>query len=954
MKQGQHVLLLGFILMVWLLAPAGLQSQISSRRDLGRGSIQRAGVDNINTPVLLKISAAPLPAGSYTVGSAGYFPTLDSAFGRLHGGGILGSVTLLLTDTLYVAPSTPGDFRLIGPIVGAGPASRITIRPADNVAVAIRGNGTATLTFEDVSYLTLDGISLQGNTRLTVHTLLNTSYGWNDAIDLWKNCDHVVIQNLTASTEDIARRDASTITLIGDASGVPDSCLITGVAVTSGPIGIFVGGSYPSYTIRSRGNVVRGNHIGSPTDSLFSRGIQIEGTDGTIIENNHVENLRLSFPDSYGDRYILGINAYFCTDAIIRNNMVRNVCATMTRTYIDGILLSGVSTQRGANNWVYNNMVYDIRNRASQDVDLNGIGAWQQDSPRIDYNSVNLSATGSSSASRGSSALGFYSTASLSTARNNILVNLREELSNVAVAIWFSGNNWKLSDYNDLHVGPYDSSFVAYYGGKRYKSIDTLHSDGKEAHSVSMMPPFRPPNLHIDTTNAMSDLLNKHGTPLAGIPFDIDGQLRNPTTPDIGADEFVIPGPSTWGTEWKKDPRSPVLSGGANGTWNRHVFMPCVLYNADSTRYEMWFAASYGPNTPNWRPYRIGFATSKDGINWTTYPSPVLSPSPGTWEAYTVEQPMVIRENGQYKMWYSGSPDFVVTMIGYASSPDGIHWTKYPGNPVMGVGTAVWEAGGPYSCTVMPFLGGYRMWYGGYEAMPSIVSRIGHATSADGITWQRDTVNNPVVGTGAAGQWDAGWVVSPQVFHVGDTYLMLYTGAPGNTGTRYGGLAISNDMGITWTKHALNPVVQPSYGGWDGTYVETGTVLPRGDTFDMWHSGAGSSTGTFLWGIGHATSVPEGIREIVSGIPQHFMMSQNYPNPFNPATVVRYELSAVSDVRLAVYDLLGREVAVLVNERKAPGTYEAKFNAAGLASGVYFYRLTAGQHAECKKMVLMK
>ena len=65
-------------------------------------------------------------------------------------------------------------------------------------------------------------------------------------------------------------------------------------------------------------------------------------------------------------------------------------------------------------------------------------------------------------------------------------------------------------------------------------------------------------------------------------------------------------------------------------------------------------------------------------------------------------------------------------------------------------------------------------------------------------------------------------------------------------------------------------------------------------------------------------------------------------------------MSGVSEVKLVVCDLLGREVAVLVNERKAPGNYEVRFDAAGLASGVYFYRLTAGSFVQTKKMIVVK
>jgi hypothetical protein len=90
------------------------------------------------------------------------------------------------------------------------------------------------------------------------------------------------------------------------------------------------------------------------------------------------------------------------------------------------------------------------------------------------------------------------------------------------------------------------------------------------------------------------------------------------------------------------------------------------------------------------------------------------------------------------------------------------------------------------------------------------------------------------------------------------------------------------------------------------------------------------------------------------GSPHAYGLSQNYPNPFNPKTGVRFQVPGVSDVKIIVYDLLGREIAVLVNEKKAPGSYEVKFDASGLSSGVYIYRLTAGNYVECRKMVLVK
>jgi hypothetical protein len=85
-----------------------------------------------------------------------------------------------------------------------------------------------------------------------------------------------------------------------------------------------------------------------------------------------------------------------------------------------------------------------------------------------------------------------------------------------------------------------------------------------------------------------------------------------------------------------------------------------------------------------------------------------------------------------------------------------------------------------------------------------------------------------------------------------------------------------------------------------------------------------------------------------------YTLFQNYPNPFNPNTEIRYQVPAVSDVKLMVYDILGREVTKLVNEKKAPGIYTLSFDGSGLASGVYIYRLTSDKYVESRKMLLMK
>jgi hypothetical protein len=93
--------------------------------------------------------------------------------------------------------------------------------------------------------------------------------------------------------------------------------------------------------------------------------------------------------------------------------------------------------------------------------------------------------------------------------------------------------------------------------------------------------------------------------------------------------------------------------------------------------------------------------------------------------------------------------------------------------------------------------------------------------------------------------------------------------------------------------------------------------------------------------------------EIVSA-PEAFALIQNYPNPFNPSTRIQYSLEKAGPVSLKVYNVLGAEVATLVNGPQEAGSYTVPFTAQGLASGVYFYRLESGSFVSTKKLILMK
>lgn len=170
------------------------------------------------------------------------------------------------------------------------------------------------------------------------------------------------------------------------------------------------------------------------------------------------------------------------------------------------------------------------------------------------------------------------------------------------------------------------------------------------------------------------------------------------------------------------------------------------------------------------------------------------------------------------------------------------------------------------------------------------------------------------------------------------------------------------DANNGWAVGGYGTVLKTTNGGENWMLQTSGTSIQLNAIFF-----AGNKNGIIVGNNGKIlrttngseTSVPDNQEDKV---PSHFLLSQNYPNPFNPSTKIKYSIpivetmhaSSLQLVQLKVYDILGREVATLVNETEAPGNYEVNFNASNLASGVYFYRLKAGNYISTKKLILLK
>ncbi|WP_455391552.1 LamG-like jellyroll fold domain-containing protein [[Eubacterium] cellulosolvens] len=225
---------------------------------------------------------------------------------------------------------------------------------------------------------------------------------------------------------------------------------------------------------------------------------------------------------------------------------------------------------------------------------------------------------------------------------------------------------------------------------------------------------------------------------------------------------------STDGITWTKYSGNPVLTLGSGSAWDSDVIgMPWVLF--DGKKYKMWYGGELGTT------WKIGYATSIDGINWQKYPNnPVLDlGSSGSWDDAEVKDPFVLFDGGMYKMWYTGMKNSNhVNKVGYAISYDGINWTKHSNNPIIS-GPSGWNLG-IRSMHILPEFNNYLGWFTNRGGQMEIY----YTHSTDGVSWD-NYINNPILQKGPSGTWDDSSVLTSRIIKNDKQYWMYYAGSDG-------------------------------------------------------------------------------------------------------------------------------------------------------------------------------
>jgi len=276
------------------------------------------------------------------------------------------------------------------------------------------------------------------------------------------------------------------------------------------------------------------------------------------------------------------------------------------------------------------------------------------------------------------------------------------------------------------------------------------------------------------------------------------------------------------------------------GSWDANYVMSPRVLNV-SSGYSMWYdGGSVGLEA-------IGYANSTDGISWAKDPKPVLSPgSQGAWDSGQVALGSVLWNGTLFEMWYGGSntTTYGIGEVGLATSKNGISWVKYPGNPVLGrslFGLDQSYLATPYVIKLQLY---YYMWYTGRNTtypQPNPTARILAATSYDGIHWIK-MISPAMIPSTNNTSWDSGAVYSPSAIYDNTNFGLWYTGTNQSYMRPQIGFANSPD-GENWTQLSGQPILGlGATGSWDSAGVEQPDVVMSRNGLLMYYDGFSNTT----------------------------------------------------------------------------------------------------------------
>ncbi len=365
-------------------------------------------------------------------------------------------------------------------------------------------------------------------------------------------------------------------------------------------------------------------------------------------------------------------------------------------------------------------------------------------------------------------------------------------------------------------------------GGEVFRPAGELDDDGI---GQACLGPVAPGEYDAQVEVSFQQRTSLDAVSLTVFPFGYDwGIDKGGSLPD------PLPQPAV-----ERDGGGPVLEVGAAGGWEADtVMMPAVA------PHDGGYLMLYGGRGLD---YQIGAAWSDDGIGWDRLADePVIPAGIGgaDWAADSTNGPAVLATADGLIAWFQGAVD-EHSVIGGATSDDGVSWTLLSGDPVLAAGDEeAWDRGSVAHPAVVDRGGAFEMWYASGAADGEL--RLGHAVSADGVEWTR-YCGNPVFSALGEGSWEHSATKSPEVWHDGQLYHLLFSA--GGSSAWQVGHAVSVD-GLRWARSGDDPVLPAgAEGAWDDGATINAFALAEPDGVTVWYSGVPADPGPAA--IGRAT-----------------------------------------------------------------------------------------------------
>ncbi|UUC45641.1 Ig-like domain-containing protein [Flavobacterium cerinum] len=484
---------------------------------------------------------APLN-GVYTVGTAGTYTTITAAVADYNSRCLSGPVTFSLLDATYPTETFPIT---INTNPDANATNTLTIAPATGVTTTITGsNATTIFKISGADYVTFEG-SNNGTTTRDL-TIANTNAAgvvvWVASVDATNGALNAVFRNVkiigNSSTSTVAGIVVSGATLGAAADAANTGFKSINNTFNKMQNGIFAIGNA---TTPDQGFVIADNVFGSTTtaDKLGFRGVALQNAQGFVISGNQIMGVTTATTSTSSGILVGGV----AINGNVFNNRISDVKNTNTTGYgSNGIFLNSNSAVANIN--VYNNFVSDVASygySAGGGVADNGYGIIinQGAGYNVYHNTVAMNTN--QTVSGRPAAINVTVTVTATGAinlRNNILVNQQTQ-TGARYAIYSEAPNTVFTaiDYNNYYT---TGTNLGYIGSDRANLAAIQTGFGGNVNSKNILPVFTSTtDLHL--VPASNIYLDNTGTPIAGITTDIDGDTRNVTTPDMGADEFTSP-----------------------------------------------------------------------------------------------------------------------------------------------------------------------------------------------------------------------------------------------------------------------------------------------------------------------------------------------------------------------------------------------------------------------------